>query len=90
MQTAMAYLGVILIWSTTPLAMKWSTEDVGFLFGLISRMGIGTAIALLYCCLSQKRLPLDHKALKTYVASGTSSYLAMSLAYWGSQFIPSG
>ncbi len=24
-----AYLGIILIWSTTPLAIQWSTEGIG-------------------------------------------------------------
>ena len=90
MQIAMAYIGVIMIWSTTPLAMKWSTEDVGFLFGLISRMGIATAIAVLFCCMLQKRLPLEPRALKTYAASGSATYLAMMSSYWGVQYIPSG
>lgn len=90
MQIAMAYIGVILIWSTTPLAMKWSTEDVGFLFGLISRMGIATAIAVLFCCMLNKRPPLDARALKTYAATGSSTYLAMMSSYWGVQYIPSG
>lgn len=86
----MAYIGVIIIWSTTPLAMKWSTEEVGFLFGLITRMGIGTAIALLLCCMINREFPLDKKAVKTYLASGSGTYLAMSCAYWGAQYIPSG
>jgi drug/metabolite transporter (DMT)-like permease len=90
MRIAMAYIGVILIWSTTPLAMKWSTESVGFLFALTSRMGIGAAIAVLICCLLKLQQPFDRKALMTYAASGISTYMTMMCGYWGVQYIPSG
>ena len=42
-----AYLGIILIWSTTPLAVKWSGEGPGYLFGVSARMAIGTLLCLL-------------------------------------------
>ena len=42
-----AFLGVVLIWATTPLAIKWSSEDAGYLFGVASRMVLGgTAVIL--------------------------------------------
>ena len=31
MSIPVAYLSVVLIWSTTPLAIKWSAEGVGLL-----------------------------------------------------------
>ena len=34
MSVPAAYLAVVLIWSTTPLAVKWSGEGPGFLLGL--------------------------------------------------------
>ena len=36
-----AFFSVILLWSTTPLAIKWSGEGPGFLFGVTGRMVIG-------------------------------------------------
>jgi len=30
----LAYLAIIIIWSTTPLAIKWSSEGVGFISGI--------------------------------------------------------
>ena len=90
MNVAMSYLGVVLIWSTTPLAMKWSTEEVGFLFGVTSRMGIGAAVAILLCVLLKKPLPTHAPALKTYLVTGLGAYFAMSCAYWSAQYIPSG
>lgn len=86
----MAYIGVIIIWSTTPLAIKWSTEETGYLFAATCRTGIGTAIAVLLYCMTRGKLPHDQRALKTYLASGAGAYLAMSCSYWGAQYIPSG
>ena len=90
MRVVMAYIGMIAIWSTTPLAIKWSTEATGFLFAVTSRMGIGTAIAVLFCFMMEREFPHDRAALKTYAASGSAAYLAMMCTYWGAQYIPSG
>ncbi|HLF97561.1 MAG TPA: EamA family transporter, partial [Methylococcaceae bacterium] len=43
MRVPLAYIGVILLWATTPLAIKWSGEGPGFLFGVTGRMAIGAA-----------------------------------------------
>ena len=46
MSVPLAYIGVIIIWSTTPLAIKWSGGDAGFLFGVTARMLIGLLFSL--------------------------------------------
>jgi hypothetical protein len=38
MRIAIAYITVVLLWATTPLAIKWSGEGPGFLFGVTGRM----------------------------------------------------
>ena len=48
MYTRIAYLGVIIIWATTPLAIQWSSEGVGFLFALSLRMTLGVVGFALY------------------------------------------
>jgi drug/metabolite transporter (DMT)-like permease len=90
MSVQAAYLGVILIWSTTPLAIQWSGQDVGFLFGVTARMLIGTAVAGLLLSLLGLRMPWDGRARGTYLASGLGIFGAMLSVYWGAQFIPSG
>ena len=42
-----AYLGIVLIWSTTPLAIQWSTQGTGFAFAVLARMLIGVIVAAL-------------------------------------------
>jgi len=90
MSVPAAYLGIILIWSTTPLAIKWSGEDVGFLFGAASRMLIGAAVCTLLLLLLARKLPWHREARQTYLAAGLGIYGAMMSVYWGSQYIPSG
>lgn len=85
-----AYLGVILIWSTTPLAIHWSSVGAGFLFAVASRMALGAAVCLLIVAVWHRHLPLSRQALHTYVAGAVGMYGAMLCVYWASQFIPSG
>ena len=85
-----AYIGVILIWSTTPLAIQWSSDDVGFLFGVTSRMIIGVLVGLLIAGIFSVRLPRHADACRTYLAAGLGLFFAMTAVYWSSRFIPSG
>ena len=91
MSVPLAYIGVIIIWSTTPLAIKWSGGDSGFLFGVTARMLIGLLFSsLLIMIFSPRSLPWDALARKTYLVAGIAIYGAMLSVYWGSQYISSG
>jgi drug/metabolite transporter (DMT)-like permease len=90
MSIPFAFAGVILIWSTTPLAIKWSSEGPGFLFGVASRMALGALLCVVIMALLRQRLPLHSRALHTYVAAGLGLYAAMLSVYWGAQYVPSG
>ena len=91
MSVPLAYIGVILIWSTTPLAIKWSGIDSGFLFGVTARMSIGLLFSsVLIMLFSKRRLPWDKNAVKIYLVAGIAVYGAMLSVYWGSQYISSG
>ena len=90
MSVPAAYTGVIVIWSTTPLAIQWSGEGGGYLFGLTSRMILGVMIGLMIAGLFNIRLPWHATARRTYLAAGLGIYLAMTSVYWASQYIPSG
>lgn len=85
-----AFVGVILIWSTTPLAIQWSSEGWGFMFGAASRMAIGALVCLIILYVMRNKLPWHKKAFATYIAAGIGVYGAMFSVYWGAQYIPSG
>ncbi len=90
MRVFLAYISVILIWATTPLAIKWSGEETGFLFGVTGRMAIGTVCVVFVLLLSKQRLAWHSKARWTYVAVALQIYGAMLAVYWAAQFLPSG
>ncbi|MDO8991346.1 MAG: DMT family transporter [Sideroxyarcus sp.] len=85
-----AFVSVILIWSTTPLAIKWSALGVGVSFAVFSRMTIGMLLCAVLLAAFRVRVPLHRKALLAYVAGGLSMFVAMALTYWSSQFVSSG
>ena len=85
-----AYLCIILIWSTTPLAIKWSADGPGFLFGVSSRMVLGAVFCLLVIRVLRQPLPWHRQARYIYLLAGLAFYGAMMAVYWGAQFIPSG
>jgi len=85
-----AYLTVIIIWSTTPLAIQWSGIGVGYEFGVAARMVIGLLALLLIIRLRGLPLPWTTHARNVYLVSGLSIFIAMSLVYWSAQYIPSG
>ncbi|HEX5636909.1 MAG TPA: DMT family transporter, partial [Gammaproteobacteria bacterium] len=86
----MAYALVVLIWSTTPLTIKWSGQGVHYLFGVTARMTIGAVLATLLALWQYRALPRDRKAIQVYVTVGLAIYGAMLPVYWGAQYIPSG
>ena len=90
MRIPLTYMSVILLWATTPLAIKWSGEGPGFLFGVTARMTIGAVCILCVLALLRQRLPWHRKARLTYLAVALQIYGSMLAVYWAAQFIPSG
>ena len=90
MSVPAAYLGVIIIWSTTPLAIQWSSDEVGFLFGLAARMVLGAVLCLVLMLVLRQPFHWNREARLTYLAAGLGIYAAMLCVYWAAQYIPSG
>lgn len=87
---SLAYLGVILIWGTTPLAIQWGTADSTFSFAAMLRMVLALGCALLVLRLAGIPLRLHVRALRSYSCAGLGLFLAMSCVYWASTRIDSG
>jgi drug/metabolite transporter (DMT)-like permease len=90
MSVPAAYLGVILIWSTTPLGIQWSAQGATFSFAVMARMLIGLAICLVLLRATRTEFPFTPAAKQLYLISGLSIFVAMLLTYWGALHIPSG
>ncbi|NOU20906.1 MAG: DMT family transporter [Methyloglobulus sp.] len=90
MRITLAYISVVLLWATTPLAIKWSGEGPGFLFAVTSRMAIGMVCILFILVVLRRSLAWHRKAKLTYLAVALQIYGSMIAVYWAAQFIPSG
>lgn len=90
MSVPAAYLSIILIWSTTPLAIQWSSTGDGFLFPVMARMAIGLAICVLLLAAFRIRMPWHREARLTYLAAGLGIFGTMLCVYWGARYISSG
>lgn len=92
MAIAFAYILVVLIWTTTPLAIVWSGETDWF-FGVAARTLLGALIILpLLWWRKSKQVyfRLDFDALRIYAMAALPVFGGMTLMYWSAQYIPSG
>jgi len=90
MSVPAAYLALVLLWSTTPLAVKWSGEGPGFLFGVLGRMTLGVALCLALVAILRVEFPWHRDARRAYASGSIGAFGAMLLIYWSSQYVPSG
>ena len=90
MSVRLAYFAIILIWSTTPLAIQWSTQGTGFAFAVLARMLIGVVVAALLMAIWRIGLPFHARARRAYLVGGLGLFGAMALTYWGARYVNSG
>jgi drug/metabolite transporter (DMT)-like permease len=90
MSVPAAYLGIVLIWATTPLAIKWSNDGSDFMLAISTRMSIGFVFCLLLLFLLRVPMRWDRDAVKSYAAAGLGMFGAMMSVYWAAQYISSG
>jgi len=89
-----SFIVVLLIWTTTPLAIKWSSVDAPMTSATL-RMSIGfvfCASVILAMSFGKKKqaLQMDAAARKVYLVGGLSIFICMTLFYSAAQKIPSG
>ena len=81
---------VVVIWSTTPLAAKWSIDSLSFITAAGTRMALGAVVCLMILRLRGVAVPWDAAALRSYAAAMVGVFGAMTSVYWAVQFIASG
>ena len=79
MSVPIAYLGIILIWSTTPLAIQWSTHGTSFALAVFARMLIGVIVAAALVIVWRIRFPLHDRARRARSCSGKRMRQAMTI-----------
>jgi drug/metabolite transporter (DMT)-like permease len=90
MSVPAAFVTLVLIWATTPLAVKWSGEGPGFLFGVLGRVLLATPLCLGLLAWRGHKLPWHANARRAYAAATVGTFGAMLCNYWAAQHVPSG
>ncbi len=89
MAVFLAYLSVVLIWATTPLAIKWSSDSLSFIAAATGRTLLALPLALVIGWLFARPLQLA-RHWKIYGAASLTIFPNMPIIYWSAKFIPSG
>lgn len=84
-----SFLLVLLIWTTTPLAIQWSSAGSPMTSALM-RMLIGVTFCGSIVIFMSSKFRVDGVARKVYLVGGLSIFVCMSLFYAAAQLIPSG
>jgi len=90
MPVLFAYLAVILIWSSTPLAIQISQHELPFYTALSLRMWGSAVLSMPLLMVLRQSLIFTPQALRSYIAGAIGVYGAMMCVYWGAAFVPSG
>lgn len=90
MPVSLAFLVVVLVWSTTPLGIVWSSESIPPTVSLFLRMTIASFFGLLLMRLLKIKLDLRPRAIQVYLYSSLSLSVGMLFCYFAAQYISSG
>lgn len=86
----MAYLAVVIIWSTTPLGIVWSSETVSPTLAVLLRMLIAIIPGMVILKLANINLPWSTQARKIYAYSCVGIFGGMLFSYLAAQYLASG
>ncbi|AUM13993.1 DMT family transporter [Ketobacter alkanivorans] len=90
MSVPAAYLAVVLVWSTTPLGVQWSSQGLSPLAGALSRMFLAAIIGWIAARLLKVVVPWHRQAIKTYAVSNIGLFFGLMSVYIGAKYISSG
>lgn len=90
MPVSAAYLLVIIIWSTTPLGIVWSSESIDPSLSLLIRMLIAVVLGWPLMKLMKVDIPWTRNALRVYLYSSMSLAGGMLFCYLAARHISSG
>ena len=90
MPVKVSYFFVVLIWSTTPLGIVWSSDSIPPTMAVFLRMLIALVLGAFVMAIANIRLPWHGRAIKLYAYSALGIYGGMMLSYFAAQSVPSG
>ncbi len=85
MSVPAAFIATVLIWATTPLAIKWSGEQSGFIFSVTARITLSALLCLALLLLMRRPLTWKNGAWRVYAYSAIGIYGSLICVYWAAQ-----
>ncbi len=85
-----AFLAVVLIWSTTPLGIVWSSASVHPTMAVLLRMLLALVLGSLLLVIFRIRFPWTKTAFKLYGFSSIGIVGGMLLSYFAARYLASG
>lgn len=86
----LAYLGVVIVWSTTPLTIQWSQDSFSSAQALFWRMFLAWLVVLFYLLFKKKLPSLTKATASLFAIAGVGLFVAMALIYSAAPFIDTG
>lgn len=90
MSISIAYLAVILVWSTTPLGIVWSSDSVHPTMAVLLRMVIALVLGGIIIMLYKIPFSASAKAIRVYCYSAIGIFGGMMFSYMAAGYITSG
>lgn len=90
MKIIVAYLMVVIVWSTTPLTISLSNDSLSPYAAAMLRMLLALFMVFLLVLAAQSRSALKLKNWKIYVSAGFGMFPCMPIVYFAAEYIPSG
>jgi drug/metabolite transporter (DMT)-like permease len=90
MSVRISYLFVILVWSTTPLGIVWSSSSISPTLSVLLRMILALILAAFFVAVANIRVPWSRLACQQYLYSALGIVGGMLLSYLAAQTVPSG
>lgn len=90
MPVLLAYAVVVLVWSTTPLGVKWSGEGISPVMGAFARIALAAFGGWLIVKAMRLSIPLHKDALKTYLYGNVGLSIGLMCVYISAAHLSSG
>ena len=90
MNVPLAYFSVVLIWSTTPLGIVWSSETINPMMAVLLRMLLALIIGSAFLIIMRIHMPFNKQAIKLYSYSTIGVFGGMFWGYLASRYVSSG
>ena len=90
MKVAISYLTVLVVWATTPIAVKYSSIEFGFIPGVSLR--VLAAALIVFCVLKVRKTPLivSKRDWLAHLSGALALFPTMLLVYFAALYLDSG